>query len=491
MRTTPLDFGAVLAAAFVIASTAPRPEAQQPATGAPTSAAAALQQPSETGQVGRGQLPTGQTEGAGVYDLDPRHRWNRVHRQFFVRSTSQGGPSNDEVLDPPLFSGTTSLFMAGRYAETLAVLDEFLNTNAHRLITDPLKRAVFQHDLWKVFDWVVAGHEPFAAERLAIASRLARVMRTVALTGSEIKDLPNNYAAAVASRAFASGYDPESRGVAFLPPDMLEANGSWVPIGAASRFGSVDPIAPLHADAFSESTFTLFWRLPRGRAATIEYLASLWDFPSAYIEAPPFPNSAAEIRTRRVALSGDLPALPYGTSVALVRRMLLIDAAGEVVDSSLVQNVQIRVFHEPTVVPQVGPPRMFFSGPRPDGQDFFEFTLVRRQLFAGLHGGLIVTVPGEQAAIAGRPPIAGKETVPPGSSSRDSFLRDHCGNCHVGFTNGGVPSLRASIRTATALLKPYAFFANSTRSGQLDGTQWKRRRADWGMLQALWPSDRR
>src|SRR5260370_30321067 len=90
----------------------------------------------------------------------------------------------------------------------VAVLDEFLETNGAQLIEDPLKRALLQHDLWALFDSVLANpvwsdypapdgkkKDPYKAERAELATRVHKVIRRLALTRKQIDALPNNYAA--------------------------------------------------------------------------------------------------------------------------------------------------------------------------------------------------------------------------------------------------------------------------------------------------------
>jgi len=130
--------------------------------------------------------------GQGLYDPDPNHIWNRVHRHFHVRVTADGREVGEDELDPLLWLSTKYLVTGSSHKRAIELLDEFLRTRAERLVSDPVKRAVFQHDLWKVFDWLaIPGGERDAARR-ALGSRLAKVMRRVALTRDQIERLPDN-----------------------------------------------------------------------------------------------------------------------------------------------------------------------------------------------------------------------------------------------------------------------------------------------------------
>ena len=114
------------------------------------------------------------------------------------------------------------------------------------------------------------------------------------------------------------------------------------------------------------------WHVPGGAPATLVYWKELWDHPEPYVIE--FDNDGE----RRVTVNPALPAIPTGTQLALVRRMLLIDERGMVVPSPLTENIQLRVLQE-------------------RDQRFFEFRLRRTRLFAGEAGGLQAIAPGDLA----------------------------------------------------------------------------------------------
>jgi hypothetical protein len=223
-------------------------------------------------------------------------------------------------------------------------LEEFVKNKGEKLIDDPLKRALLQRDLWLVFNWLEGRHEGFAEPRLdAEAARsaqqrlrrpLAAVIGRLALTPKEIRELPDNYAAAVASGRFARRFDAGKPEQPYLPPDLFAADGPWVCVGRTDGITAPEHLREDRDHRFNNSVFLVFLRLPDGRAATAEYLKQLAPFPK-------------------------------GTEVALVRRALLIDTSHRVVPSPLTESVQIRV-----------------------GNVGAEFRLSRAQLFAGRAGGL-------------------------------------------------------------------------------------------------------
>ena len=274
-----------------------------------------------------------------VYDPDPAHLWNRVFRQFYRRTTKDGREYGSEELDPLLWFDTTYLLDGNSHQQAIQVLDEFLVTHAENLIRDPLKRAIFQRDIWAVFDWLSFQSEPHTPQRQALEMRLAQVIKRVALTREQIESLPNNYKQAIESNIFPANYQEDHPDAAFLPFDLLQPNSAWVPMG---REGG--PIAMAHTNSppfFGRSVFLVFIRVPGGRTATLDFIKSL------NTEHP--------------------PDLATGSDVALVRRMLLIDDQGNLTLSPLVETIQIRHFN-----PQ---------------QIFHEFELERTPLFNGFAGG--------------------------------------------------------------------------------------------------------
>src|SRR5207244_6555991 len=59
-------------------------------------------------------------------------------------------------LDPLLWSDSHYLIVRPRHQQVLSILDEALRPGSP-VITDSLKRAILQHDLWAIFDWAVNG----------------------------------------------------------------------------------------------------------------------------------------------------------------------------------------------------------------------------------------------------------------------------------------------------------------------------------------------
>ncbi len=319
-----------------------------------------------------------------IYDPDSSHIWNRLHVTFFVREDLPDTALLPDALDPPFWYHTTYLLTQPSHKNGLRVLDEFLRTHAENLIRDPVKRALLQRDLWAVFDWSFGRSPGFDDEKRELQARLAEVLRRLALTPEQIGALPDNYAQAMASGEFAKEYDPEHRDRAFLPPDLFEPQGSWVELEGR---GKPLPVAEQHDSFFSgRSSFLVFLRLPGGRKATLDYLKTLWNSPVSLV--PHFSPLQDE------APNPDLPQLPAGTQVALIRQMTLFDNQGKLTATPITESVQIRVYRSVTAstAPAVGIDQMITKS----GQDCYAIRLSRPLLFANQSGGLKAARPDER-----------------------------------------------------------------------------------------------
>jgi hypothetical protein len=332
--------------------------------------------------------PSSQSSAAAVaiYDPDPSHIWNRVHATFFVREDLPETASLPDALDPPFWYHTKYLLTEPSHKNALRVLDEFLQLHAENLIHDPVKRAILQRDLWAMFDWSAGRAHGSQEEKRELQLRLGEVMHRLALTPAQLSSLPDNYAQALASGAFAKEYDPEHRDRAFLPPDLFERQGSWVELEGR---GKPLPVAEQHDSFFSgRSSFLVFLRLPGGRKATFDYLKALWNAPMPSTPSPHLSPLQDE------APNPDLPQLPAGTQVALVRQMTLFDNQGRQTATPITESVQIRVYGSvmPSTAPAVGIDQMITKS----GQDSYAIRLSRPLLFANQAGGLKAAGPEER-----------------------------------------------------------------------------------------------
>lgn len=385
--------------------------------------------------------PPAYETGWAVYDPDPDHLWNRVFRQFFRRMSKDGKEYGSEELDPLLWFDTTYLLEGDSYGQALQVLDEFLAADAEHLIRDPVKRAMFQRDMWAVFDWLAFKADPYPSRKQALEMRLAQVMKRVALTKEEILSLPDNYRLALESDIFPPDFQEDYPETVFLPFDLFQPNSAWVPMG---REGG--PVAMAHTEGFpffGRSVFLVFVRAPNGRNATLDFIEALNTNPGE--------------------------VLTNGMDVALVRRMLVIDDQGNLILSPLVETVQLRHFN-----PQ---------------QTFHEFELDRRRLF---HGNGSSLQPNSELFLLFS--SHGDVFEGPHGPDLEASIPNICEACH--FEHPPLPNPRniQSIlsysrinfplpETQQPVLVPTTWDAEAQLVGQ-----WKANHTTWQSLEDLWDS---
>jgi hypothetical protein len=425
-----------------------------------------------------------------LYDADPSHLWNRLYAALLIRENRAGDQLGRDSLDPLLWQESEHLLERRSHELALHILDEFLRAHGETLIRDPLKRALMQRDLWAVFDWSVeqesrSKRPRYVEEKRELQSRLAEVLRRLALSDKEIAALPDNYAEAVASGALAKEYDADHPERPFLPPDLFDPRGPWVNIDASPEPFNYAGVAEQHMQAFGgRSRFLVFIRLPEGRIATIAYLQKLWDFPQPWVQgqAPSADQAKA---------NPELPPFPAGTDVALVRQMTLFDKQGNLAPAPITESVQIRVYHAITTTPA----RSLGNGDmnqvaKNSGQDFYEIKLSRAQQFAGKGGGLRATGRDERElstfAQQGDDEIEEFDEHPEFKKMWPTALQE-CLSCHSG---GGA----SSFNSLEKILKPNRRQpdrpqndAYPTRWWMNDGSEaFKQERFDWGLLNGYW-----
>ncbi len=366
------------------------------------------------------QVPT---SSLTIFDPDPNHIWNRTYACLFVRHGTDGTAYGMDSLDPLLWEETRHLLIGSSHRRALTCLDEFLEVHAERMELDPAKRAVYQHDLWAIFDWVAAGDD-LPQERRELETRLAEIIRRLALTSEEIRGLPDTYAVAEAAQGFARAYDPQNPRQPFLPPDLFRSDGPWVCLSAYSE----KPTAIVHFSG--RSRFLVFMRLPAGRDATAAYVRGL-----RTSSEPPVLRRGS----RHVLLNLALPQFPVGTQVALVRQAILIDDKGKLEPTTLTESVQLRVYHAITPGTQG---MNYINGPSSRDQDFFEFRMSRPELFAHRLGGLVAVRQGdtEYATFSTHGTDAFESMSP---NDRPSVILQTCRSCH---SDSGIHSVQSRIQ---------------------------------------------
>ena len=400
-----------------------------------------------------------------LYDPDPDHLWNRLYRALYQRVARNGKAYGYDELDPILWSTSKYLLAGQSYQKASTLLDEFLSTHAENTIKDPIKRVIFQRDLWAIFDWT-AEVQIDSPEKLNLQIKLAEVMKRLALSRVEILSLPDAYKEAVTSNEFPAIYDLNRRERPFLPPDLFDPQGPWVKL---SGRGSV-PIAMTHVNESSgRSVFLVFMLLPGGRDATFKYLVKLSEFPKPWIPDQDDP--------RRLVPNPDLPQFPVGTQLALVRMIVLVDKDGNFQPTKLVEDVQVRIHR---AIPSESPEGLRTDrNPARTALDVYEFKLSRVKLFAQESGGL--------------QPLAKDDTEFPlfmshnvdlfESSTRESSVERElraplksCSSCHF---RPGVHSMLSRGRGEIVPSSDPNAETNATKS-------WKGMQYNWGLLQGIW-----
>ena len=421
-----------------------------------------------------------------IYDSDPQHLWNRLHQALWVRTGPDGKEYGHDRLDPLLWMKTRHLLAGNSHEKAIAVLDEFLEKQGEKLVNDPLKQAILQRDLWAVFDWTTEPDENSRGAHLerspmlrrALQQRMARIIQRLALSAEQIKSLPDNYAAALASRAFAAKHDPNRPEQPFMPPDLFQKDGPWVEVEIDN--GSAATATRHVFDFGARSAFRVFLRFPEGRAATIAYFAKLSDVPRPWML-----TREPSRKKDTLVLNPDLPQFPVGTQAALVRQMLLIDKAGGIAATRITESVQLRVFR---TVPKLMPERDRERDAPPE-QDFYEFTRSRAMLFAGKTGGLrplgpndkdfktqLLVLPTDEFELHDNAPFERRMTQPTRS----------CLGCHDRPGIYAFPTYTGGTYPRGHNYLPDLQENNSPdNQAQLSGMR-KREQYSWGLLQGLW-----
>jgi hypothetical protein len=373
-------------------------------------------------------------EGITVYDLDPRHLWNRLHQALHVRLDREG-PNDPYTLDPFLWHDSPYLVSGASHKQAIALLDEFLAKAGDQLVQDPRKRALLQRDLWALFDrlgqpqWLAGPKKK--QEWLELARRVAKVIPRLALTADQIKALPDNHGELAAAKKFPIQFDPARPNEVYFPADLWEPNGPWVLLGAKET-----PLAQEHVEFFGgRSAFFIFLRLPAGRRQTARYIAEL-------------PGRGRSEQPRQP---------PNGIQVALARQMLLIDDQGRITPTRVTESLRVRVFPKPAT--------LF------EPQTFLEFRLDRNAFQTGKSSLAVVTPKSRERdflLFLGR-----------NAGDGPSPVLESCRHCH----QGGIESV-LSYRFRPAL----TVTTKEDEGGRI--RDWKKQRYEWGLLQGLATSRR-
>lgn len=425
---------------------------------------------------------------AQVYHRDPAHLWNRLHRAAFVRTSDDGVEFGHDIIDPLLTRNSTHLLEGESHDRLLSALNAFNDAMSRERQGSSLQRAVLQHDLWAIFDWVTArqtgmqwvGRENPSSKRIALRQRLAEALSKLALSAREIEALPDNYADAVASQKYATEYDPNAFARHFLPPDLLQPASTWVELA--------DPAAPVHTTDFGgRSVFRVFVRLPGGRERTIDFLKKLRGVEQKDLFDIAFkPFDQLDVK---------LPEFPPQTQFALVRQMMVINDKKQIQPTDITQSIQLRVHHDRRDSGAVVGDDMLFHARnlKRAKQDFYEFSLQRKTLFAGEHGGLhpsdhtttTVISPLRQSG-AERDPILNKAGAEIQRRSTVNVVQ--CVHCH---RNPNVYSFESFMQIKRYPERPTSLMPKTENRVGRSALTWKQSQFSWGLFQGLVAGDSR
>lgn len=376
------------------------------------------------------EIPVSQSEpsqSASIYDPDPNHLWNRLFVLFYHQRVSYGttyagdktvtywvGP---DVVDPPLGYLSRFLLDDEPFVKCNSVLDEFLNHQGAELIHDPLKRAMFQHDLWGVFDVLVQAdftnpEQPLLTpsqeqHRIVLERKIGQVIHSLALSRVEINNLPDSYAAAVHSGAFSDRL--ESKSYNFLPPDLFATNSAWFEVNSGN------PHLQHSLIAGGRSVFRAFVKSPAGFTNVLgDYIRDMEGWRREY-------GAWAQLQqTNRGTASQAEPQrpstlLPVGTQFLLLREMICLDEKLQMVPTHVVESVQFRsIYKKGTFDQKIGR----------------EADLNRVLLFQAKQGGLRPISAGEPV-FAGYASLGHLELDAKGNAPIQVLFPQNCAGCHI------------------------------------------------------------
>ena len=419
-------------------------------------------------------------DATALFTPDSRSVANRLYVQLHTRVAPDGKEFGIDTLDPLLWSETNYLLEGRSHREALALADEFLKTHAERQITDPVRRAILQRDMWAVYDWADQSTDqepPHSAERRELMAKLGPIVRRLALSPEQLAALPDTYADALQRHEFPAAYDPAFPNRAFLPPDLFDPAGPWVCLGAPEE----ELAAPAHDASFvARSFFFVFAKLPARREATLAYYRQLAEMKTPLFVRMQVPGwkDPADVWNPQV------PQFPAGTEFALVRRMVLPDRDGILRPTKVTESVQIR--HD-TRIPIVEPGMTRDVELAAHFQDPSEIELSRVLLFSGQHSGLRGVTATDEPFLVFPAMTEGFDQF------QDQRMRSRkvspfvmCTGCHLGpgiesmmsFSTRGIPSEGPVLSPRLTPTTPEA------ESGKI--LEWAEKQDKWKGLHGVW-----
>jgi mono/diheme cytochrome c family protein len=389
----------------------------------------------------------------------------RLRATFYERTARDGSRWGAQLLDPLLAAGTRHLADGRSHEHAIEEIDSLVAALRRGLAMPPLERALVQRDLWAIHDWAAdaaGGHDRDAASRdrlETLAARLAATMADLALEPADVARLPDNLARDAASGRNPTSWDPAHPERPFLPADLLDPKGSWVVLGA----GADRAVAPFHRIQHGgRSAFLVLVRLPTGIDATLRWVASAGAALAPHSERRTLPPDAA------------IPDPPRGTTLALLRRTLLVDRAGRVRSAPITERLQLRVLG-------AGAPTRDAAGRQVHGDATFEWTLDAKGWLDG-NETLVPAVPTTTDFVFRGHGEDLFEDGAEGAQALPSPVLESCVACHgahLGVTRA-IQTLSHSLGEIGPLPVP---LGPSTAQRETESTvAWKEARADFARL---------
>ncbi|MEX0724902.1 MAG: hypothetical protein WEB58_07205 [Planctomycetaceae bacterium] len=385
-----------------------------------------------------------------LFDDDPSHLWNRLFAAFYIRPrvipAGDGQPEvtrfeGGDVIEFLAWGKTEYWSSAEVFDKVNPLLDEFLTNDGAMLISDPLKRSLFQHDVWAVYDHLIdhnirrTADKPTRARRNILCEKFARILRRLALPKSELASLPDTYTLAVASGAFVPTHDFDA-GRDYLPFGLLDKPDEWVEVDFHQPRVSSDiseRFITLHARSLrGRSYYRIFYRFPEGRRQVLDYLKQLDEKGIDWKQAA---NNGF------VRMGKDAPAIPVGTEVVLLQLMMSLDDELKPVPTRVVESFQFRAYAN--IDGAIEPPTNTGVG-----INVLDYRMKRHLLFDGLKRGGLEREP--EGMPQYRVAIDGNSYKAPDWGFADkTVLFQQCVDCHMSrnLDHLGVASIPSIIHS--------------------------------------------
>ena len=379
-----------------------------------------------------------------LFDAEPQHLWNRMFSAFYIRPRQM--PKNADQTAMVRYEGGdvieflawgTTTYWSGNsvFQKVNPLLDEFLDEHGASLISDPLKRVVFQHDIWAAYDHLIdlnnrrVGDLETRSRRNTLCRKLARCLQQLAIPTEQLTQLPDTYAVAVKSGAFVRHHNRDA-GANYLPHGLLTEPGEWVEIDfyyPDMHEDIMDRFISLHARSFlGRSHYRIFYRFPEGRNHVVAYLKVDWKLSAQF----------GFTRLRK-----DAPQIPVGTEVLLLQQMIALDDHLQPVPTGIAESVQFRAYLN---LDGSGEPETNTGV----GMNVLDYRMKRHLLFNGLTAGGLEREPEDEpqyrVAIGGSNPRA-----PDWGFEGRKVLFQQCADCHLSpkLTRLGVASIPSIVHS--------------------------------------------